>query len=145
MIPRLRVWDVKTQQMLFPTVVILDPTTGHIVAIKVSIDCNLVVRTINEVILMYSTGPLDKNSVEIFEGDLFNCIYQSDGCTEHIFQVVYSKESTKFVLKRIGKPCQQTCVVQTVSDVSRYEIIGNIHENPELLQLRAKNETSTHN
>jgi uncharacterized phage protein (TIGR01671 family) len=84
------------------------------------------------IVIMQYTGLKDKNGKEIYEGDLFNCIYKSDGCN-HKWQVVYYEEYTSFRLKRIGKICQQLAVDQKVSDVARYEVIGNIYENSELL------------
>jgi uncharacterized phage protein (TIGR01671 family) len=82
--------------------------------------------------LMQYTGLKDKNGKEIFEGDIFNCIYHQDGHTDK-YEVVYHPRWTGFFLRRIGE-CSQTGVHQTVSDVARYEVIGNIHENPELLK-----------
>jgi len=80
------------------------------------------------------TGLLDKNGKEIYEGDLFNCIYHRDGHTDHIYEVVYHPDWTAFVLKRHGESCSQKQVRQKVSDVARYEVIGNIYSNPDLIK-----------
>jgi len=79
-------------------------------------------------------GQRDSSGEKIYADDLFRCIYHSDGHTDHIYQVVYSEECAGFVLKRIGRPCPQSQVFQRVSDVARYERIGNVHDNPELLE-----------
>ena len=94
-----------------------------------------------KMVWMQFTGLLDKNDKEIYEGDLFNCLYFNDGHTDHFYEVVYSEENTGFILKRHGKKCGQTYVRQMVSDHSdwRGEIIGNIHENKELLNNKQIN------
>jgi uncharacterized phage protein (TIGR01671 family) len=83
-----------------------------------------------EVSVMQFTGLKDKNGREIYEGDLFPCIYTRDGCT-HTSEVVY--QGYAFQLKRHGE-CQQPSVYQSLSDMTRSEGIGNIYENPELLK-----------
>lgn len=90
-------------------------------------------------------GVKDVYGTDIYEGDLFNCIYASDGCTGHKFVVTYDERSARFYPKRIGGKCQQTGVVQDIWSVARYGIIGNIHQNPELLNntLKANNSTET--
>lgn len=93
-----------------------------------------VARAQNEYKLMQYTGLTDKNGKEIYEGDLFNCIYHRDGHTDHVYSVEYWVSNTKFLLRRHGNLCPQDGVVQTVSDVARHEVIGNIYENKELLK-----------
>lgn len=88
---------------------------------------------LHPVICVY-TGLTDKNGVEIYEGDIFNCIYKRDGHNDHVYSVEYSEAYTRFGLVRHGERCPQDGVVQTILDVARYEVIGNIHENPELLE-----------
>jgi len=81
------------------------------------------------------TGLLDRNSKEIYEGDIFNCHYSEETKHHHKWKVVWSDEDAGFRLQRIGEPCNQSMVTQRVSDYSgwRGEVIGNIYENPELL------------
>lgn len=86
------------------------------------------------VFLMQFTGLKDKNGKEIYEGDIFRCIYHSDGHKDHLYHVVYNENSTSFGLQRTGNVCTQYAVRQEISDVARYEVIGNIYENSELLK-----------
>lgn len=79
------------------------------------------------------TGVEDRNGIKVYAGDIFNCIYHNDGHTDHHYEVVYSPENGRHLLKRHGNACPQNGVVQTLSDVARYPMAGNIHENPELL------------
>ena len=78
------------------------------------------------------TGLTDKNGKEIYEGDIFNCIYDFDGCKKHKQAVVYVEVSARFITKDYGE-CHQPNVMQNMSDMIRMEVIGNIYENPELL------------
>ena len=82
--------------------------------------------------LMQYTGLKDKNGKEIYEGDIFDCIYYSDGCN-HKNEVVWVNQTARFHLKGHGG-CQQKFVAQGVFDMTRKAIIGNIYENPELLK-----------
>ncbi|MCK5601621.1 hypothetical protein KAR91_07130 [Candidatus Pacearchaeota archaeon] len=142
MIPKYRAWDKKYS--LMKKVKSIEWYLGEIWSITLisekiyhvyhSDDKEYHDDDINNLVLMQSLGRKDKAGVEIFAGDLFNCIYHRDGCVNHIFQVVYCEQSTGFRLKRIGGKCQQPFVSQTVADVSRYKMIGNIHANPELLE-----------
>lgn len=81
-------------------------------------------------ILMQSTGLFDKNGVEIFEGDVLRIHYTS-GNDEiiKVVQVIYSDGAFRTnwhagVFQVLGR------------NASAYtEVIGNIYENPELLEV----------
>ena len=83
--------------------------------------------------LMQYTGLKDKNAKEIYEGDLFKCIYDFDGCDKHIFEIIFLEGFAMFHLKSHGEDCHQPYVEKHVWDFTRKKIIGNIYENPELL------------
>jgi len=80
-------------------------------------------------ILMQYTGLKDKNGKEIYEGDILICsnIPESQDIS---FEVYYSNEKACFDLKRGAN----TTTSFLLSCNTLYEIIGNIHENPELLE-----------
>jgi len=87
------------------------------------------INTINDVELMQYTGLKDKNGVEIYDGDIL-AYKTSSSC--------YSKYGEKHVVVYEGSSFQ--CEYQYgdlesfLSDMT-IEVIGNIHENPELLTL----------
>jgi uncharacterized phage protein (TIGR01671 family) len=85
--------------------------------------------------VMQFTGLHDKNGKEIYEGDLFNCIYHRDGHTDHLYEVIWYEEEAAFSLRRHGNACPQLQVVQTMQDAARNEALGSIYENPDLLSV----------
>lgn len=85
----------------------------------------------DDIILMQSTGLFDKNSKEIFEGDIVRMRNPRDRRQIGMFQVVSVANSP--MLGLLDK--KLTTEIFNLYEHMRnyYEIIGNIHENPELL------------
>jgi uncharacterized phage protein (TIGR01671 family) len=80
----------------------------------------------DELILMQYTGLKDKNGKEIYEGDI---IKESN----IIFTVKYFEEDGAFGFwEKTFVGSKERFFYAT--DASRYEVIGNIHETPELLK-----------
>ena len=82
----------------------------------------------NDFDLMQSTGLTDKNSKEIYEGDIL-----TDGSIKYL--VKFDEERAWFIMKPIL--CEKTLLTDYEELGKRYmhyyEIIGNIYENKELL------------
>lgn len=128
MIPRYRAWDKKTE------------TIQEIESIsfkekKLVIDQESVtwfrsdyIRNFDEVELMQSTGLKDKNGVEIFEGDLVEHDDNLNGDWEtfEACEVVYDKDCAQF--------CFKWDAGNFLTDYRNLNVIGNIYENPELLE-----------
>jgi hypothetical protein len=79
----------------------------------------------NECIIEQFTGLHDKNGKEIYEGDLIK--YGSDAPLEVIYRescFCYNQKS-RYISR-----------LQIFDNINKIEVIGNIHENPELLEGR---------
>ena len=90
-------------------------------------------------------GKKDKNSIKIFEGDVVRRKESAYGL-EHIGVVKYDCHLCAFVLEyeSYGEVCQDTFDDEfseedghyTIDGTYSYEVIGNIHANPDLLSSK---------
>ena len=90
---------------------------------------------LDEIELMQSTGLEDKNGKEIFEGDIISDGHMSRGIRHHQTLGFYTIDGSG-VEGFFG----DTASLEDFEEVSKYtseniEIIGNIYENPELLEV----------
>ena len=92
------------------------------------------------------TGLTDKNGKQIFEGDILGAKHpkQMKAVPCLVKYGEYKDEDglsdcryLGFCLQALGKCCS---ILTPLSDGIEYEVIGNIHDNPELLERGAKNE-----
>ena len=123
MIPKFRAWDKNTNDMVNVKTIDLekDGSIGCIV------DYNGINLDVSECVLVQSTGLKDKNGVEIFEGDVLYYIPFESHINDSI--VVFEKGSFCKKMLRNGKLTSVRFI-----DSEEYEVIGNVYENPELLE-----------
>lgn len=83
-----------------------------------------------DAIIMQSTGLLDKDSKEIFDGDIL-AIETEDGLVKVI--VFWNNEHALFMVESKTYN-EKVALAELIEDGSSITIIGNIHENSELLE-----------
>lgn len=82
----------------------------------------------NDLNLIQSTGLVDKEDTEVFEGDILHHQIQ----TEYTFIVKYDKDKGRWY----GDGLSRTYRIDITKDfLQYYKVIGNIYENPELLEV----------
>ncbi|MBZ4301825.1 YopX family protein [Streptococcus pneumoniae] len=134
MIPKFRVWVKIGKRMVFSDdILAIDYENKKIVTQQVYFESGLAVERdiycydFDEIELMQSTGLKDKNEKEVFVGDIIKC---TKGCPHEVY---LEKEYGGTYIG--GMPA-----VYLKGLLSGYvwtedeEIIGNIYENPELLE-----------
>jgi uncharacterized phage protein (TIGR01671 family) len=79
--------------------------------------------------LMQFTGLKDKNGMDIYEGDYINYNNAISG------EIKYNSQFCRFEIIH-KEPRKVSQLPFTAVDIYQIEVIGNIHENPELLDPR---------
>lgn len=153
MIPKYRAWH-KTWEEMGEVKQIRFYNKSDVSTVLVRCEDKVQNLTRHEVTLMQSTGLHDKNGKEIFEGDIlkFNDEWADysyegyvDGSIDGINYIEIKAETTYFTFGKTRIPeSSLTDLVENehysfeelVNEKSyEFEIIGNIYENPELLEV----------
>ena len=116
-----RVWD-KVYEEYTTDKVLLAPD-GRVIS-RYGFDSCDSFLTVNDVVIEFDTGLKDKNDVKIYEGD----ILQIDDHILGDFEVIWHNLGWK-IKRSVGF---ETLSVHKTEDIV---VIGNIHENPELLEV----------
>lgn len=136
MIPKFRAWDTYEKEMLENVTPLFDDSNSMMAIITdfqikgspgtSEIEIGSYDTTFNwdefPYVIMQSTGLKDQNGVEIFEGDIFK-----EGFGFYV--VAFLREEARFVLK-----ASDFWLPVSESLVREMELVGNIYENPELLE-----------
>ena len=86
------------------------------------------VRRFRDVEFMQSTGLKDKNGTEIYEGDIVQHSEKPNPCFSYPFKVIQARTGEwRLDNFRCG-------TVLAFSNQDELEVLGNIYENPELLE-----------
>ncbi|EGO8530299.1 hypothetical protein SAV58_001739 [Enterococcus faecalis] len=135
MIPKFRVWDKNTEDVVDVKTIDLekDGSIGCIV------DYNGINLDMTECVIMQSTGLKDKNGVEIYESDLVKVI---DGESEEdsYISVVKNYSNEGYPAFDIEYPPNYHYDSNVLSAImcngfETIEVIGNVYDNPELLEV----------
>lgn len=127
---KFRAWDKSKQKMYTASELIIWDNKVYANDIRDLTHEILNGWVIDEEYLMQSTGILDKNGVEIFEGDILEL--EDGGEVLGNAKLVWNKWQATLVVEAIGVE-DATAFSELIDDISSYRVIGNIYENPELL------------
>ena len=123
MIPKFRAWDKKLKKMFEVSFIDFDTKL-----IGLNIDLEIIIFDFEDVILMQSTGLKDKNGKEVFVGDIIKC---TRGCPHEVY---LEKEYGGTFIG--GMPAiYLKGIKEGYAWTGHEEILGNIYENPELLEV----------
>lgn len=132
MIPKFRAWDSVEKKFV-----------EHFFITDNGLICNMEKPTSDynspipieksELILMQSTGLVDKNGKEIFEGDVI--AIEVDDTETPINARVSQNSKIGVLMFHVFEDNEDVPMVELLEDNSvAFEIIGNVYENPELLE-----------
>lgn len=152
MIPKFRAWDGSSLSRMYSPLEVMVGDSDIWIFDEDSEGNEWIVN--NDLSLMQSTGLTDKNGEEIYEGDIlkFNdewaeYCYEGyvDGVSEGINFVEIEKDTTCFGFGKTKIPessllylMKDECMTfeELIQEPSfEFEVIGNIYENPELLEV----------
>ena len=134
MIPKFRVWlpDPDVEKMLRVKALVFEHDKTRCVC-GYAYDFYL---EDEDATIMQSTGLLDKNGREIFEGDIVkryrNPLFKAEW--EYQIETVVKREACLLLGKKLGKNFATMSFGSPFTKSDLLEVIGNIYENPELLE-----------
>ena len=136
MIPKYRAWDTTNKEMFKDTFAITE--SGEVVVVEQE----FVTSTpdyvfVDHLVIMQSTGLLDKNGREIFEGDIVKRYKSPFFVAEWEYQIetVVKREACLLLDKKFGKNSATMRFGSPFAKSDLLEVIGNVYENPELLEV----------
>lgn len=129
MIPKFRAWLKKEQKM--------DNEIDHISWLEDELYCigdGITYMVLAEdLVLMQSTGLKDKNGKEIFEGDILGIETDEGILNVNIF---WDEKHALFMFESEIHNEKELLAELVEDNTYPFEIIGNIYENPELVEVK---------
>lgn len=139
MIPKFRVWDKEGNRMILPKYLYSIDLLKERVTERTKCNYTFSLHSIpfDKVELMQSTGLEDKNNKEIFEGDIvkrYRCpFFKAEW--EYQIETVVRKKASLLMGRDFGKNFGTLPFDSPFAKEDLLEVIGNIYENPELLEV----------
>ena len=120
---KFRAWD-KSVEHLYEVQTLIDGG-GVIGRYVLNGEMNYIQLCADEVIIEQYTGLKDKNGKEIYEGDIVLNTYYDDN---EMYMVLWVNDSVAFGMESLDDMELYKLPLESL------EVIGNIHENPELIE-----------
>lgn len=139
MITRFRAWDEPNKTMRFNDEIVI--WSGQVyINEKKELDAKIKGFSCLPEYLMQSTGMKDKNGVEIFEGDIVLVSVRNgfDYLDNKVCIVKNSIDYSGLVCATVDEDLEYRIFNTELFEEYTYEVIGNIWENPELLEEQWK-------
>lgn len=139
---KFRVWDTKREVVADVAIIHFDAKEGYVIVTDEYVwnedpetgeaECQIM---LSDCELMQYTGLKDKNGKEIYEGDILKLYFEEDKLEDWFWLSLKDEERERgYVYLEVKYP---EIFAQALPD--DFEVIGNIYENPELLnQLSEK-------
>lgn len=133
MIPRYRAWNKNTKEMYETDDIVSIDIEKKQIYVKTLFFDQLNHYDFDDVVLMQSTGFRDKNGKEIFEGD----VLKVTNLSSWLEVVSFNEDKAMFVSKETKRKVEETPLYDLFNtDIFEVEIIGNIHTNPKLAEVK---------
>ena len=129
MIPKLRAWDKQDERMSYGEVEYFDDSINY----RFDHFCT---GADEDVEFMQSTGIKDKNGVEIYEGDVIN--YRNSFRNPMTGSGSLSINRDFKIIFKDGEFKAKGFDIRLKNILNYSEVVGNIYENPELLEGAAR-------
>ena len=129
MIPKLRAWDKQDERMSYGEVEYFDDSINY----RFDHFCT---GADEDVEFMQSTGLKDKNGVEIYEGDVIN--YRNSFRNPMTGSGSLSINRDFKIIFKDGEFKAKGFDIRLKNILNYSEVVGNIYENPELLEGAAR-------
>ncbi len=132
MIPRYRVWHRELGRMMLIKNMWFQDGSVEELELNDTVMNDYITGYPDEIELMQSTGLVDKEGKEVFEGDILHHQIQ----TEYTFIVKYDKDKGRWY----GDGLSRTYRINITKEfLPYYKVIGNIYENKNLLEVENEN------
>ena len=122
-----RMWDIETWHIADEYVNLIEPVTS-----TADINAERFWRKQSEIILMQYTGLKDKNGVEIYEGDIVKLHVVILSPDDKVGEIKYSPAYGYSIYFTSNRMARQE--YWSTGGKHTIEVIGNIHENADLLE-----------
>lgn len=133
MIPKFRAWHKTWEEMGKVKRIRFDDDANVTTVLFIGKDLGVNAK-IDEFEIMQSTGLKDKSGKEIFEGDII--AIEVDDTGTPINARVFQNSKIGVLMFHVFEDDEDVPMVELLEDNSvAFEIIGNVYENPELLEV----------